>query len=128
MSVPDHGEFNKKPRKAKKKAHPSEPFYPESPLFEWENTPPVTPYEELDALSEENPCKIVDINNEEIEIKNPKAVRITVEYDDGVIREAIGKDATAIMEHWVGCELMAFNHGQIYKGPCLKEVKKSKEK
>jgi len=80
---------------------------------------------ELDNLSEENPCKIIDINDKEIEVKNPKAVRIIIEYDDGVIREAVGKDATIILEHWQGCEVMASVHGQTYKGPFLKEVKKS---
>jgi len=51
--------------------------------------------------------------------KELKAVRITVEYDDGSIREAVGGDATAIMEHWVGCEMMSYIHGQKYKGPVL---------
>ena len=49
-----------------------------------------------------------------------KVVRITVEYSDGSIREATGKNAVAIMKHWKDCETMAYLHGQEYKGPFLK--------
>jgi hypothetical protein len=55
--------------------------------------------------------------------KEQQVVRITVEYSDGTIREATGKKANIIMEHWVSCEMMSFNHGQKYKGPFL-EIKK----
>jgi hypothetical protein len=52
--------------------------------------------------------------------KELKAIRITVEYDNGSMREAVGKDAAAIMEHWNSCEVMSYIHGQEYKGPVLK--------
>ena len=55
--------------------------------------------------------------------KEPKVIRITVEYDDGMIREAVGKDAIAVMRHWHYCETLASDHGWNYKGPFLQEVK-----
>lgn len=57
-----------------------------------------------------------------------KATKITIEYEDGSIKEAVGEDAGKIMEHWVNCEVFWSIHGFEYKGPCLKEIKPKEEK
>ena len=49
-----------------------------------------------------------------------KATRITVEYEDGSIQEAIGDDASKIMQHWISCEVICSVHGMEYNGPTLK--------
>ena len=52
-----------------------------------------------------------------------KVVRITYEYDDGSIREIVGKDAAEMNEGINGMFVMASIHGMDYKGPFLKEVR-----
>ena len=52
-----------------------------------------------------------------------KVVRITYEYEDGSVREAVGDDAEAINQHIIAAETMNFVHGMQYGGPCLREIK-----
>jgi hypothetical protein len=53
----------------------------------------------------------------------PNAVRITIEYDDGEVREARGGDADAITRHLDACEAMARRQGMRYDGPPLRVVR-----
>lgn len=54
---------------------------------------------------------------------NPFAKKITIEYEDGSVKQAKGEDAKKIFEHWISLECFWANHGGTYAGPCLKLVK-----
>lgn len=45
-----------------------------------------------------------------------KAIRIEIEYDDGLIEFAEGETATQIMGWWSACETMNCIHGARYAG------------
>jgi len=53
----------------------------------------------------------------------PRVVRITIEYEDGKVKQAKGPAADAIMRWWINCEVMQALHGHQYDGPTLEETK-----
>ena len=59
----------------------------------------------------------------QVEKKQPKVIKIRVEYSDGSVREAVDSAAAKIMDHWNGLEQFAFIHNRTYSGPVLEEVK-----
>jgi hypothetical protein len=60
-------------------------------------------------------------------MSDTKAKLIRIEYEDGSVREAVGEFAAKIMDHWIDCELFCANHGFLYSGPCLSEVRSPKK-
>jgi hypothetical protein len=49
-----------------------------------------------------------------------KVVRITYEYEDGEVREAVGDEANAIANWWRSCEVFCHMHNMLSDGPTLK--------
>lgn len=51
-----------------------------------------------------------------------KAVRVEVEWDDGTLERATGKDAAVIWDKIASAIVMDAIHGRPYNGPQLKPV------
>jgi hypothetical protein len=56
-----------------------------------------------------------------------RCVKIRIEFADGEMREATGKDAEAILDWWNNSVVMNQIHGARYNGPELKIVRKAKK-
>lgn len=52
----------------------------------------------------------------------PKAVDITIKYDDGSIISARGYQAEQIMDWYHGCEGLSIVHGASYGGPIFTKL------
>lgn len=55
-------------------------------------------------------------------MNDKKAIRIEIEYDNGEVWRAEGKDAEQILNHWQGGEVMAHIHGARYSGPVMVKI------
>jgi Zn/Cd-binding protein ZinT len=54
-------------------------------------------------------------------MSEPKAIRIEIEYDDGLIEFAEGDAAEQIVSWYKGCEVMNCVHGARYRGQRFEE-------
>ena len=58
-------------------------------------------------------------------MKTKEIVRLEIEYSDGSIERAIGKDAAEIWKRIEGMIVLSSIHGMPYTGPKLQLVEKS---